>query len=84
MLCAREDRAAYFGWGSCPDCGGCIDDECHGCSRRWCGGMYRDRTCNRCPYKVAKLIRDDKGAERTILVRCNYDELHDGVCHWNT
>lgn len=83
MLCSKDDRINYLMVGRCPDCNGCIDDQCWGCSRRWCSGMYIDRICDRCPRKVDKTITDGAGNERVIRVRCNADAGHDHGCHWN-
>lgn len=94
MLCSEGGRADYLHSGSCPDCGGCIDDQCRGCGRRFCTGTYEawawtmpeDRKpgswCNRCPEKVAKYI-DVPGGVKEIQVRCNADTGHTGVHHWN-
>lgn len=81
--------------GQCPDCGGCIDDNCRGCSRRFCGGTYlwmqwggdgpEAEACDRCPLKVDKQIHDPRDNRRSLLikVRCNGDAGHDGRCHWD-
>jgi hypothetical protein len=77
---------------SCPDCGGCTDDRCTGCSERWCGGAYMGEGCDRCPEKVDKPItvkkmrgRSAYDEEITIRVRCNSSRGagHPGIHHWD-
>lgn len=67
----------------CDDCNGCTDDECPGCDYRWCGGMYMDGICNRCPNKVPKEIQNHPASPLMIQVRCNADDGHSGICHWD-
>jgi hypothetical protein len=94
MLCSNEDRIRWLIAGRCPDCGGCINDECHGCTHRWCGGTYEwwawtmpqnrhphASPCDRCPYKVSKPRGD--GTRSADSVRCNGKTGHTGTCHWN-
>lgn len=81
MLCAAKDRIYWTD--TCPDCGGCTDDRCVGCSRRWCGGMWVERFCDRCPEKVDKQIKDSRGKRRVIRVRCNGKAGHSNSCHWS-
>lgn len=93
MLCPKEERGARRWGGSCPDCGGCIDDQCGGCGRRFCGGTYawmqwgadtpEDQSCDRCPKKVDSIVMDDLGREHLIMVRCNGAAGHSGGCNEN-
>lgn len=93
MLMPKDQRGACRWDGRCPDCGGCIDDRCPGCHRRWCGGTYawmqwgaevpEDRACDRCPAKVGKVVTDSRGDERLIMVRCNGKTGHTLNHHWN-
>lgn len=89
MLCAKEDRGAMRWDGRCPDCGGCIDDNCGGScgQKRFCGGTYgwmqwdlggaESEVCNRRPEKVDDLVPTPTG-DKLIMVRCNGDAGHDG------
>lgn len=67
----------------CEECEGCTDDQCWGCSRRWCSGTYMGDGCDRCPEKVDKTIESPPGVQRVIKVRCNASGGHTGKCHWD-
>jgi hypothetical protein len=45
--------------------------------------MYAYGVCDRCPWKVLKVVTDDQGCDRFIRVRCNAVAGHTGCCHWN-
>lgn len=93
MLMPKDERGAYRWAGRCPDCNGCINDQCGGCDVRFCGGTYEwmqwgadtpeDQACDRCPNKVGKTITDGNGRSLLITVRCNGATGHTGQCHWD-
>lgn len=72
-----------FEWG-CKECGGCTDADCGGgCWSRWCRGSYMGEGCDRCPEKVGKTGCPGAKQGQVVMVRCNGETGHEGVCHWD-
>ena len=64
----------------CPVCGGCTDNACHGCEKRWCDKLVTGY-CDQCHYRVSRPRND--GTRSCDSLRCQGRSGHTGQCHWD-